>query len=215
MKKLLLSIVFGFLIVPSICCQINQQLSKKPLLKSTSQKIKLPEIDGLTPEVLQELKIPRISISEAQKNAKPITSWEITPLRPKDNFLVLSRMVHGAYTLDAWILEPKPRIDLGRLIGHDLSALLLDFRQSAGSEYRIKIKLAEGSSPRGLAHIMVDTGYFIGYFPIDRENNEVNAVFTANRSYNGKITITLILKGIEPNLEFVVSSIQKIKIDKI
>ncbi|WP_423999433.1 hypothetical protein [Maribacter sp. IgM3_T14_3] len=214
MKKLLLSIAFGFLIVPSICCQINQQLSKKPL-KSTSQNIKLPEIDGLTPEVLQKLKIPRISISEAQKNAKPITSWEITPLRPKDNFLVLSEMVHGAYTLDAWILEPKPRIDLGRLIGHDLSALLLDFRQSAGSEYRIKIKLLNNPSWRGLLHIMVDTGYFSGYFPLDRDNNEVNAVFTANRSYNGKITISLFLKGVEPNIELATAIIQKITIDKI
>ena len=196
--------------------QISKQIIKKPLSssKSTTHKIVLPEIDGLTPEVLQQLKIPRKSINEAQKNAKPITSWEITPLKPKDNFLVFTRMVHGAYTLNEWILEPKPKIDLGRLIGYELSALLMDFRQSAGSEYRIKIKLSNRRY-RGLFHIMVDTGYFVGYFPVDSDNNEVNAVFTSNRSYNGKILVSLILKGQEPNLECVGTVIKKISIDKI
>ncbi len=215
MKKLLHIVLLT--IVFTIFC--NAQV-KKPILTKEVQRannqtvvqgIQLPNLDRVTSTEIKKLRLPLISITDAQKNAKPLATWKITPLQPKYSSLSLDSY-YGEYTLNGWHLMPKPLFEGPDFYDFSLSTLTLNFRVSRGVRYLVIVKLKPTTNnwyagKRILAAAMNSS---FARYPIDGRNNEILIPFTANSSGNKRIFIG----NIFINDKFYPYTIEKITIHK-
>jgi len=194
MKKLITTIALTIIMVTITSAQI-----KKPPLNHQAQRsnnqtvvqgIKLPNIDRITSAEIKKLRLPIISISEAQKNAKPLSTWKITPLQPKYSSLSVDSY-YGEYFLYGWHLLPKPLFEGPDFSDFALSALSLDFRVTRGVRYLVIIKLKPATNDwyacKSILAAAMNNSY--AKYPIDAVNNEIMIPFTANASGNRKISI--------------------------
>lgn len=196
----------------------NAQIKKPKITKHNPIKtgIELQNINELTTDALSKAKIPAINVAERIKNARPLTSWKIEPLRPKDNWLYLDGPYYGWYSQESWTLVSRPRIEGTELTGYYGSSLFLKFRQSKDIEYRMKIKLKTTSWHRG-KHLHIQVNDFSGRYPIDPNNGTVTVGWTASRSQD-KASIVIgqiIMENVGTRRPFPETIITGISIDKI
>ena len=197
----------------------NAQI-KKPIIKQGGQStnnqpiiqgVQLPNIGRVTSAEIKKLRLPTISITEAQKNAKPISIWQITPLKPKYSSLAIEDY-YGTYSLKGWKLEPKPLFEGSDFSGFGLSALRLNFRTIRGSQYLIRIQLKDlrNNWYHGKSILAAVMNNSFAKYPIDGTNNEILIPFTANHSGNKIISISNIII----NDKFYPYTVEKIYINK-
>ena len=158
--------------------------------------------------------MPTISVAEKLKNAKPLTTWKINPLRPKDNWLYLDYQYYGWYSPEYWTLVSRPRIEGTEITGYYGAGLFLKFRQSKDIEYRMKIKLK--NARRG-QYLHVQLHDFSGRYPVDPYDNTVTVGWTAASSTDrASLYIGQFIKeNQDPRRPFTDTSIEEIIIDKI
>jgi len=201
---------------------VNAQI-KKPVLKKTNVKVhkvnfgvKIKNIDKLSVAQLSKTNIPLVHTITEKLDAKPLSTWSIEPLRPKNNWLVVSGF-HGSSNKDYWGVESTPFFEGSRIAHWDPGYLSLIFRQSKGTEYRLKIKIM-GSNHRGKAlYVRVDE--MSGRYPINPDGT-VNVVWRASySSAHAKINIGHLLqtnfKSSDYRFGFPRTYIEKVTIDKI
>ncbi len=217
MKRLITTI----LLVAFGMVTANAQIAKSKIsTKSSSiknvqvnQGVKIPNIDKLRSTDLERLKIPTVSITDAQKNGKVISSWEISPLRPKNSSLSIDSY-YGEYSLTGWQLEPRPGFEGPEFKGFFMSSILLNFRVSRGSRYIIRVQLQETRNDwyEGKTILAAAIHGSFAQYPIDSYNNEVLIPFTANSSGIKRISIGNIINS---NSRLFAYTIKKININKI
>ncbi len=181
MKNLIITIVLTVLTFSIASAQI-----KKIPLKNTkvgvvqlNKGIKVPNIKNISTADLHKLKLPVVSITEIQKNAKPLRSWKITPMRLKDTYLEISSFF-GRGTKSLWEINSFPLVEGREVTKWNAEFLWLKFRQSQGIEYRMKIKL-RGNNFRGL-QLYIQVNDFSAKYPVDPNDGTVNVTWTGNRS---------------------------------
>ncbi len=211
--------IFTILLLALLHFSVTHSQVTKPGISSRSENlnngsngIKLPNIDRLKSKDLKKLKIPVVSITEAQKNAKPLSSWVITPTKPRYSSLSIDSY-YGEYSLKGWKLEPKPQFEGPDFNGFYLSALTLNFRVSRGVNYLIRVKLKETRNNwyEGKYVLAAAMNNSFARYPIDARNNEILIPFTANSSGNKRISISNIII----NDKLYAYTIEKISITKI
>ena len=196
---------------------------KKPKLGNTNantaqlnQGIKVPNIKNLTTADLSKLKLPVLSITEKQRNSKPLTSWKITPNRLKDTYLELYDFF-GYVTRNGWEIHSMPMIEGREVTRWNGGFLSLKFRQSQQTEYRMKIKLKSGNYRGKQIYVMMND--FSARYPIDPNDGTVNIAWTANRtSFNSQILIGQMMKTTgnqDQRKPFPITKIEYVQIDKI
>jgi len=81
--------------------------------------IPMPDIakNPLTTNALQKLKVPTINIAASKKKAAAVSSWKITPQKPRNGSLSLYPAYYGEYSLTSWTLCSKPRVEGSQLTG--------------------------------------------------------------------------------------------------
>ena len=194
MKKLIITIVLSIISVSITTAQI-----KKPVItqnqqgtnnQTAVQGIQLPNLERVTSAEIKKLRLPTVSITEAQKNAKSLSSWKVTPLQPKYSGLAVAHY-YGEYSLNGWQLLPKPLFEGPDFRDFAISALTLDFRVSRGVRYMIIVKLKTVANNwyagKSILAAAMDNSY--AKYPIDGVNNEILIPFTANASGTRKISI--------------------------
>ena len=176
-----------------------------------NQGVKIPNIDKLSSSDLKKLRIPMVSITDVQRNGKVVSSWEISPMRPKYSALELVRH-YGEYSLQGWTLLPRPRFEGPEFKGYDISAIQLKFRVIGGASYLIKIKLKDVSRNwyEGKTMLAAAMNNTLARYPIDARNKVVLIPFTANSSGNKTIHIGNVVF----NDKLHTYTIKSIKIDK-
>ena len=189
MKKLIITVGVALLSLNSV----NSQ-TKKPSINNSSlgtvsqlnQGISIPNLKNLSTKELSKLNIPIVSLTDAQKNAKSITSWKLDPLRPRDNWLSVSGF-YGLISQRRWGIESSPFFEGTKIAKWEPGWLILRFKQSKEVEYRLKIKI-QGNNHRGKAiHVQLDD--MSGRYPINPDGT-VHVVWTASSSTdNSKIRI--------------------------
>jgi len=199
--------------------QIKKPIIKKPKLTeiNLSMGIVTPNCIDLSTASLIKMKVPKVQVAKSKKTASTITSWEITPLRPKTRGFSIGSWYYGEYSLKIWTLISQPRIEGQDFTGWFSSWLFLQFRQTAGTEYRMKIKLLDNPSFLRGKFLYVSAEGLTGRYPIDHKDNTVNVVWKAK---NSGLTPSLQIGPIEgsnpnPNNPSPKTKIQKITIDKI
>ena len=194
MKKVITTLLLVIIMVAGTNAQI-----KKPLINQNQQGvnnqtavqgIQLPNLERVTSAELKKLRLPTVSITDAQKNAKPLSTWKITPLQPKYSVLSVDSY-YGEYSLNGWRLLPKPLFEGSNFHDFALSALTLDFRVSRGVRYIIIVKLKPITNNWYAGKSILAAAMNNSYvkYPIDEANNEILIPFTANASGNRKISI--------------------------
>jgi hypothetical protein len=194
MKKLIITIVLSIISVSITTAQIKKPAINQPQQGTTHQTavqgIPLPNLERVTSAEIKKLKLPTVSITDAQKNAKPITTWKITPMQPKYSTLSVDSY-YGEYSLNGWQLLPKPLFEGPDFRDFSLSALTLDFRVSRGVRYMIIVKLKPVTNDwyTGKSILAAAMNNSYAKYPIDAANNEILIPFTANASGARKIYI--------------------------
>jgi hypothetical protein len=184
MKKLILLLVLNLLVFDLSTAQI-----KKPIINSKVKKVnlgvKINTIENLSTTALIAKSIPIINIKEKQGNGKPLTSWKITPNKPKDTWLSVQGF-YGKLTADWWQIESSPFFDGPQISYWNAGWLNLNFRQSKNVEYRLKIKvLVSGWQNKSL---LVYVGQIAGRYPVNSDYT-VNVVWTATSTSDPRISI--------------------------
>ncbi|WP_338357577.1 hypothetical protein [Yeosuana marina] len=198
MKKLIITIVLSIILVSITTAQIKKPVIPQNKQGTTNQTavqgIQLPNLDRVTSAEIKKLRLPTVSITDAQKNAKPLTTWEITPLKPKYSSFFIEDY-YGTYSLKGWELEPKPLFEGSSFSGFGLSAVRLNFRTIRGSQYLIRVKLKDlrDSWYQGKSILASAMNNSFAKYPIDGTNNEILIPFTANDSGNKIISISNII----------------------
>jgi len=215
MKKYSTLLLLSFLMSVSLKAQISKSnIGSKSGIASNvkaNQGVKLPNIDRIKSTDLKRLKIPTISITDAQKNARAISSWKISPIRPKYSGLELVRH-YGEYTLQGWRLEPRPRFEGPNFKGYNISAIQLKFRVTNGTSYLIKVKLKDASNwYEGKTILAAAMDNTFARYPIDARNNEILIPFKAN----GSGIKTIHIGNVINNDRLFAYTIKSVKIDKI
>jgi len=162
----------------------NAQIKKPGLntninVHTISPGIKISNIKNISTADLHKLKLPVVSITEIQKNAKPLKSWKITPMRLKDTYLEVSSFF-GRGTKDLWEINSFPYVEGREVTKWNAEFLWLKFRQSQYVEYRMRIKL-RGNNYRG-AQLYIQVNDFGAKYPVDPNNGTVNVTWIGNRS---------------------------------
>lgn len=217
MKKSIFILVF-LLIGGTTLAQI-----KKPKLGNTNvntvqvnQGIKVSNIKNLSTADLSRLNLPTISITDAQKNAKTLISWKLTPNKLKDTYLELQNFF-GYSTRNYWEIHSIPMIEGREVTRWNGGFLFLKFRQSLNVEYRLKIKL-KGNNYRG-QEIYLQIDGFSGRYPINPNDGTVNTVWTASRTNsNAGIDIGQLTKSNgnqDQRRPFPVTKVEYVLIEKI
>jgi hypothetical protein len=194
MKKLITTIVVAIIMVSLTNAQIKKPVISQNQQGATNQTavqgIQLPNLERVTSAEIRKLRLPTVSISEAQKNAKPLSTWKITPLQPKYSSLSVDSY-YGEYFLYGWHLLPKPLFEGPDFSDFALSALSLDFRVTRGVRYLVIIKLKPATNDwyAGKSILAAAMNNSYAKYPIDAVNNEIMIPFTANASGNRKISI--------------------------
>jgi len=175
--------------------------------------VQLPNIERVKAKDLKKLRIPTVSITETLKNAKALSSWVITPAKPRYSSLSIDSY-YGEYSLQGWKLEPRPLFEGPDFSGFYLSAIRLNFRVSKGFRYLIRVKLQKTNNNwyAGKTILATAINNTFAKYPIDSYNNEVLIPFTANSSGNKSISIGNI---ITTNNRLFGYTVEKISIDKI
>lgn len=218
MKKLLFKIILLVGCSSGIFAQIkNTNLIKTNVNNIQVNKgIKVPNIKKLSTADISKLKLPTISITDKLRNAKPLTSWEITPDRLKDTYLELYDF-YGRSTRDIWEIYSFPMIEGREVTKWNGGFLWLKFRQSQNIEYRIKVKLKGNNYSGREIYMLIDD--FGAKYPVNRNDGTVNTVWTASRtSSNVSIAIGQLTKRTgnqDQRRPFPVTRIEYVKIDKI
>jgi len=215
MKNLIITSLVVFFSIAITNAQIKKPIINKGGQAANNQPIiqgvKLPNLDRVTSAQIKKLRLPTISITEAQKNAKPISTWEITPLKPKYSSLAIENY-YGTYSLKGWRLEPKPLFEGPDFSGFYLSAIQLNFRTIRGSQYLIRIQLKDLKNNwyQGKSILAAAMNNSFAKYPIDGTNNQILIPFTANNSGNKVISISNIII----NDKLYAYTIEKISITK-
>jgi len=201
---------------------VNAQI-KKPVLKKNNVKVhkvntgvKIKNIDKLSVEQLSKTNIPLVHAITEQLSAKPLKSWAIEPLRPKNNWLAVDGF-YGSLNKGYWGIESAPFFEGSRIAHWDAGYLSLSFRQSKGTEYRLKIKIMGNGHRSKALYVHVDG--MSGRYPINSEGI-VNVVWRASySSAHAKISIGHLLptnfKSSDYRFGFPRTYIEKVYIDKI
>ena len=214
MKNLIITLIIASTVLTTLNAQTKSPLGRyatSPNGNNQNIGIKLPNIDRITSAEIKKLRLPIISITEAQKNAKPLSSWVITPMKPRYSSLSIDRY-YGEYSLQGWRLEPKPEFEGPDFSGFHLSAIHLNFMVNRGSNYLIKVKLKETRNNwyAGKTILAAAMNGSFARYPIDSRNNEILIPFTANSTGNKRIAIG----NIFINDNFYPYTIEKITIHK-
>ena len=194
MKKLITTIALAIIMVSLTNAQIKKPVINQPQQGTTHQTavqgIQLPNLERVTSAEIKKLRLPTVSITDAQKNAKPLTTWKITPLQPKYSTLSVDSY-YGEYSLNGWQLLPKPLFEGPDFRDFSLSALTLDFRVSTGVRYLVIVKLKPTTTNwyAGKSILAAAMNNSYAKYPIDAANNEILIPFTANASGTRKISI--------------------------
>ncbi len=194
MKKQLGFLVFILISITITNAQIKKPVINQPQQGTTHQTdvqgIPLPNLERVTSAEIKKLKLPTVSITDAQKNAKPLTTWKITPLQPKYSTLSVDSY-YGEYSLNGWQLLPKPLFEGPDFRDFSLSALTLDFRVSSGVRYLVIVKLKPTTTNwyAGKSILAAAMNNSYAKYPIDAANNEILIPFTAIASGTRKISI--------------------------
>ena len=210
-----------FLLITIGLFSINAQ-KKKPTINNGSQGannqtvvqgIQLPNLERVTSAEIKKLRLPIISITEAQRNAKPLSTWKITPLQPKYSSLSLDSY-YGEYTLNGWHLLPKPLFEGPDFYDFSLSALSLNFRVARGVRYLVIVKLKPTTNNwyAGKSILAAAMNNSYAKYPIDAVNNEIMIPFTANASGNRMISIGNIITADNSLHDY---TIEKVTINKV
>lgn len=180
MKKLIITIVLVVLTLNTVNAQIkNPVLHSNVKVHKINPGVKINNIKNISTADLHKLKLPIVSITEAQKNAKPLKSWKITPMRLKDTYLEVSSFF-GRGTKDLWEINSFPYVEGREVTKWHAEFLWLKFRQSQNIEYRMKIKLP-GNNYRG-SQLYIQVNDFGAKYPVDPNDGTVNVTWTGNRS---------------------------------
>ena len=214
MKNLIITLIIASTVLTTLNAQTKSPLGRyatSPNGNNQNIGIKLPNIYTINSAEIKKLRLPIISITEAQKNAKPLSSWVITPMKPKYSSLSIDRY-YGEYSLQGWRLEPKPEFEGPDFSGFHLSAIHLNFMVNRGSNYLIKVKLKETRNNwyAGKTILAAAMNGSFARYPIDSRNNEILIPFTANSTGNKRIAIG----NIFINDNFYPYTIEKITIHK-
>lgn len=164
---------------------------KKPIVRNTQVAnhnlnigIVTPNCNNLSASSLYKMKIPKVNVESVKKRAAASSYWQITPKQPRNSRLSVASWYYGEYSLGEWSLMSRPRIEGQNFTGWFSSWLFLQFRQDAGNEYRMKIKLGGNRNFFRGKHLYVSAAGYIGRYPIDPVNGEVNVVWKARASGN-------------------------------
>ncbi|WP_423999435.1 hypothetical protein [Maribacter sp. IgM3_T14_3] len=159
MKKVITTFALAIIMVAGTNAQI-----KKPTVKVDASKVQTQQPNnGLllkssvklnTLQDFKKLNIPVAQITKEKLNAKPISTWSIAPTKYKYADLQLYRF-NGAWDKNYWTLKSYNHYDedgdikrvlanvqTGNvdLVGSSGFPMSIDFRATAGVEYRLKIK---------------------------------------------------------------------------
>ncbi len=183
-------VFFTIIFIMILSIPLEAQI-KKPIVRNTSVAVHnlnigivTPNCNNLSTTSLYKMKIPQVKVETVKKSAPASTSWQITPMRPKSTKLSLASWYYGEYSLEAWSLLSRPRIEGQDFTGWFSSWLFLQFQQVGGNEYRMKIKLSGNRNFFRGKYLYVSAAGYIGRYPIDHVNGEVNVVWKAKASGN-------------------------------
>jgi hypothetical protein len=183
---------------------------------NVQQGIKIKNINKLSVEALSRMKIPVIHTITEQLNKKPLKSWKLVPLKPKDNLLEVNNF-HGVFQKNYWGVTSHPFFEGSRISRWEPGLLSLKFRQSKGTEYRLNIKIM-GTTHRGKA-LFVSVDGITGRYPV-AQDGYVNVAWRASySSSNSQINIGHLLptnyKSSDYRQGFPMTYIEEVAIDKI
>ena len=182
MKKLIFTLALTIGTITMVTAQIEKQVLKgNPSVKTIqlNKGVKIPNIKTISTTDLHKKNLPVISITKIEKNARPLTSWKITPMRLKDTSLEVYNFF-GRGTKTEWEIHSFPMLEGREVTKWEGGYLSLRFRQSKDVTYRMKIQLKGGIS-RG-SQLYVSTNGFAAKYPVDPNDQTVNVIWTANRS---------------------------------
>lgn len=218
MKNTIILLLFVFILSTGSNAQIKNPNLGNTNIKSSqlNQGIKVRNIKNLSTADLSRLKLPTISITDVQKNAKALTSWKLTPNKLKDTYLELQNFF-GYSTRNYWEIHSMPMIEGREVTRWNSGFLFLKFRQSLNVEYRLKIKL-KGNNYRG-REIYLQIDGFSGRYPVNPNDGTVNTVWTASRTNsNAGIDIGQLTKSNgnqDQRRPFPVTKVEYVLIEKI
>lgn len=217
--RILSTMVLIIFTMATLNAQIKKPIIKKPRVTeiNLTMGIVTPNCIDLSTSSLIKMKVPKVQVARSKKSASASTSWEITPVRPKIRGFSIGSWYYGEYSLKTWTLISQPRIEGQNFTGWFSSWLFLQFKQTAGTEYRMKIKLLDNRSFLRGKFLYVSAEGLTGRYPIDHKDNTVNVVWKAKSS---GFTPSLQIGPIEgsnpnPNNPSPKTRIQKITIDRI
>lgn len=217
MKNIITTIFLVLIVFSTATAQMKKpKLNAKVNTKTVNVGAKIKNVENLSINELATKKIPLISITEKQRNAKTITSWKIVPNRPKDNWLKV-KSFYGWLQSDKWMIESRPLFEGSRISRWNPGWLELSFKQSKGVEYRLKVKI-QGSNHRSKS-LYVNTGDTTGRYPINPDGT-VHVIWISSASSS---TRTISIGHLLPNNfsardfihGFPRTTIEYISIDKI
>ena len=153
-----------------------------------------------TIEDIKKLNIPVAQISKEQFNAKPITSWNISPKKIVNGFLKLDSF-KGEYDSDFWDwgLSVNPRTNLSTIMNeienrtaedpyNDIFLFTIKFRATGGIEYRLKIKQTYVYRDPKPHYMYIKKGGYIT--KIQMTGLEFNYIFKESRSQEIQISFS-------------------------
>ncbi len=163
MKNLVITLLLTFFIVPILNAQVKKQVStnikKNRINVNTIEKGIKINLKSISVNDLNKLKIPVSKISKEFLNAKPISSWKVTPLKTHDAHLKLLGF-YGQWTKSSWGIGEvfshgyysneinnmkESFIDNHRAGPHNgatrLFPVVLQFRATAGARYILNYRL--------------------------------------------------------------------------
>ena len=222
MKKSILTFVTVLLTLMVSNAQI-----KKPNVIANTKKVKKHKIkQGVRIDLkniktvadFNKLKIPVSQISKEKLNAKPISTWKITPLKSKDGQLELESLF-GVVTKSHWQTGVEVKsYDPNFTKLNSNFPLSIKFRASGGVEYRLKLK-DQMKNRYGYVYVAlrdIDGRHsFVNRVEFDR-NNELYYPFYEDRSKDVIIDVSFVSTNASgENIDYKCLKLSEIEISRL
>ncbi len=206
MKKIIITIVLAFFIVPITNAQIKKpKISVNTTNIATNTNFKGLKVNDLSRlksiEDFEKLKIPVQQMTKEKLNAKPTRTWKINPRKLNDGSLKFERL-SGWMTPNSWNFgrgndrttqEDVETLNSGRSAGAGLFDLKIEFRVSGGIQYRLKLKEIDPWGRYQDRNLFVSrrssNGLYISRINMN-ELNEYNYIFKEPNSCDIKLQFT-------------------------
>lgn len=222
MRKIITLVSFYLVMSLTISAQIKRTnvLLNKTNVKKQVQGVKVDISKFNKAADFNRINIPESQISKTKLNAKPINTWKITPLKPKNAQLEL-KSLFGVVTPSYWQTGIETQTNDSDFTNLNPSfPISIKFRASGGVDYRLKLKNLI-TNRNGYVYIAIGDLYnhhsFVNKIQFDR-NNELNYSFYEEKSKDIIIYVSFLstnLPGTKANYkclkfsEIVISRIPK------